>query len=750
MINTLVENILEHQKLNDKMKNYLMSREYDKERENKYPRSAQGIDYTPQEHYDFLKDHFNKIDCLGPYEKVLLDVMLNSPQQVNLIWGAIGSGKTASFQFIDLFIAANIKESNNLFHLYIDFNDNWNKDYENDKEMISRIKIDDVFSFIADQFYSYITINIGESEFVDFWKFAAEKAQTIKLSEILKVNDLLGSRTKESINLKKEIIRLFSFDNKITSVVFKFKFWMYLLYCYGEFKNNNVVVIYDNIDILLPKLQSEVVTSFAQYFNKCKQVKLLIPIRLMNVKNIENAFCYNRIIHSGLLPIEVIRKRLHYFILNIENEKRLSNYTKEHKIDTFLRAIELEMLLARDSDIFKFCKSIGGYSVRRLLDISQNLFNELRDNSIIEEEIQRNMILNITALHNDGKIKDVNNIDDIYNDIKKLSVLSLKVKAEKDFKPITSDEILFSNDINERINGIIEKYTNFIKKILKDLNYTDKKRDINYCKLLIKNFRGDTSKETRYIEDVFHFLYKDNLTLVKIRIMHCLFNSINFMKVKELLDSLRLYKYSNYQIFMSINSLLTYDKRLLWMDGNTKIKDYEELYDNYGDYFIGLTRAGELYWTDLMKLPIYVEKMLLHDLNNSSIAERIIDVFYKCKLFFELELKEYDKINKKLSMDSEKEDNGDDAKCADNIKDNNFLTLKIVDNMLFSELEILRAHKQRIASKSSILDAQNAIDPIIKEIKTTFDSFIKESKSRKMDCNIFNRHYDFLRKNELY
>ena len=661
---------------------YIVGKRYESNRGKRiFKNDYEKYSIIPKNNYEELNKYFNNLNNLGEYEKVLLDLILFPINQVHAIWGAVGSGKTATMQFVCDFFLKNFKKSNldNSHYdiLYIDINSVSSKG--------------NYYNNILDSFSSNIQPIITRNSQYTFKDFI-EKAEEFLpnnnegYSVVTNTIDELYNLSANPDEYRSQIlqyVRTFEPNKKL-------KFWLALLDIKRQITNSNVVIFVDNTDKLIPRLQLELLLDLINYPNPFQDIIIFLSIRLHNLYNLNNsALTVKSVIHSAVIPLEILKLRLLNFVLN-KHESIDNNLDNKDTFNFYIRSVEILYFLTSSKIgwLKTFFNAIGGFSIRRLLQISQYLFNDIKDNNYL---LHYTEYLNLSIKNEKNETLIINEIN---NRIKCLR------NKKYDINNIDDDVI------NEIIQPIFNSFT-------KDVKYDVKKREKSLCELLVNNYHSVESEIKYLIEDLFHLKFR-KLTLIKIRILQII-DYLDYTTTNE--EFVRLLLYFNYideDICDAINTMLQSGKRLIWMDSDNKINSISSLKEN-GDYKIGFTRSGEYYYKELMKNSLYCECMLISKNISVSLPERTKYIFNECFELFKKDIEDFEYINKLYASNK----NDTLIECVLSAvfpKNKGFISLSIIGDIIVDRILILGVQIENRINKSKINEEINLLIELEKNI----------------------------------
>ena len=357
---------------------------------------------------------------MGLYERLLWNKLVHPPQNVLLIVGGVGCGKTMSTQFVAGLTKETPEHCKDLekckdrpprckgkrLHIMMDFNE-IDYRYESNFDRAYRKFITDLSGRMSANLYG--TLEPTERfEFIDFWNYEIQRQNKegslqYAFSEIVNEMQCRGGFGWQeiiddaAIDVRKEVFKKIKKD-AILFLDYECRFWRYVLEEVYEGKRQCVFVILDNIDSASPALQAavrEVVIShrkrFGNTFVVCLRPETLLAKPggvAANVIDIEP--------HCGPEPFDVIVDRLMRFVddptpffrsgeLNRDLETHAQELAKEiykHLTDKKNKRI-----------IKEFIESLAGANIRNALIMATKLIKmKIEERDFAPHELNRALI----------------------------------------------------------------------------------------------------------------------------------------------------------------------------------------------------------------------------------------------------------------------------------------------------------------------------------------------------------------------
>ncbi len=350
---------------------------------------------------------------IGLYEKLLWNKLVYPPQNVLILVGGIGCGKTMSIQLIcgitkdtPQHCPQQPKCKGKRLHILMDFNE---VDY--DKESDFDKACHEFMRDLSDRMSSnlYETLKPTERfEFIDFWNYEinrqhAEGGIEYAFSKIInEMQHMMGPNWEKSVDddaifIRREVFKEIEKDTALF-LDYQCRFWRYILESVYEGKRQCVFAILDNIDCASPALQSavrKVVISYQKRFNNtfvvCLRPETLLakPVGVAaNVVDIEP--------HCGPDPFDVVVDRLKKFIDNPKLFFRPKELHEELEKQIYELAKEIYRYLTdeRNGKIIKdFIESLAGTNIRNALILATNLLKlRIEEHDFGPHELNRALI----------------------------------------------------------------------------------------------------------------------------------------------------------------------------------------------------------------------------------------------------------------------------------------------------------------------------------------------------------------------
>ncbi len=545
-----------------------------------------------------IKQYVDIPDSLGPYEKILLRSILFPSHQFTVLIGALGSGKTAVLNFLREIIDNGSCGEYKFRTIYIDFNN-----FQTNDALLDDEKRDKLIDFISNKIEAYI-IDYFYSDFDKFWKESISIARKRNIDIIITTDTRIGNINNIPVDQVKRTIANF-IDSQYDSTQ-RYIFWLSLLSVLDALTpRENFRILLDNIDHLGAYLQNEILNSLLYLSNQFANIKFFITMRIISFRNLWGNLDKAVIPHCGVMPVDLVVKRLLLFIKLMNSLKTYKNLTIQNKIDLLLRISEIVYYLNNpESELYRLLYSISGYSIKRALKISLNLFNNL--------------------------IKEDRNI--VYFSRVTLKSNQQKNKIEKELRKFVG---LLNDKQNVKVLDILNKVINYYYDHTDTSgNFNKKKRDRDFCELLIQNYHLQDDYAHQYVENVY-CMEDGKLSTIKLRILSYLEEKKLPVRIKKLLNYLQPFHYNPNNLIEALNSLASKDRRLIWFDGSLKINNMDELI-RYKESYISLTKSGEEYLRYLISHPIYIETMILYNKVSRSMNKLTDRVNLLFRLTFEL------------------------------------------------------------------------------------------------------------------
>jgi|GEM_PF-5899715 len=405
ILSSISDEIFQTEKLD--ISGYVKVGEYREEEISKYA-VPEAIGSDEYRNFSTSNDKFNlesEIDnsILSEYEKNIIRLMMYGSYNTYILCGPLGSGKSSTTNYVIDFIKTFICKSQGLFlNINFDFNQGWGeglvnendtetqkiidkfkKDlFEKSKVIVSGYLVENVSKI--DSFLLYINSDIDKkikfSAFYDFWYDSLDE-NFANLSPLAKANRFLNY-----------IKNTASIDISIDLLMYFFAFLKDDLS-----EREYILLCYDNLD-KLPILAQKKLFEYINSLNQISKVKCIIPLRRATFSRVNSylhtnsdigALSYGNRHHHGPKVSDVVKKRLEFWIDNIDISELTKNLNKNYK-NALKKRLEHLFNDANNSKpygIISYLETLSGNSLR----LGLSLCNKLVINNIIPYDSNENV-----------------------------------------------------------------------------------------------------------------------------------------------------------------------------------------------------------------------------------------------------------------------------------------------------------------------------------------------------------------------
>lgn len=357
---------------------------------------------------------------MGLYERLLWNKLVHPPQNVLLIVGGVGCGKTMSSQLVAGITKETPEHCKDLekcedkpplckgkrLHIMMDFNE-IDYRYESDFDKAYKKFITDLSGRMSANLYE--TLQPTERfEFIDFWNYEIQRQREegslqYAFSEV--VNEMQhkgGSGWQEiiddaAIDVRKKVFKKIRKDATLF-LDYQCRLWRYVLERVYEGKRQCVFAILDNIDCASPALQAavrEVVISHQKRFGNTFMV-CLRPETLLSKPGGVAAYVIDIEPHCGPEPFDVVIDRLKRFVDNPalffrsgELNEELENHAQELAKEIYKHLTDKKS----KKIIREFIESLAGANIRTALIMATKLLKlKIEERDFAPHELNRALI----------------------------------------------------------------------------------------------------------------------------------------------------------------------------------------------------------------------------------------------------------------------------------------------------------------------------------------------------------------------
>jgi|GEM_PF-7067856 len=526
------------------------------------------------DHEDGLDEYVDNVSKLGPYEKTLLRKMIFPDSlYINVIIGAIGSGKSTSLEYVSNFYFKNLKDKYRgriVRPIKVDLNKVGSSDEYSGNE---QEYFNEIFDLISDEIEFTFDKKYRKKEFIDFWIKAIDYCMTeSEHVYVYKISKRIGEVSF------KDFEPSFQFQiDQLTSEK-RFKFWLGLLTIESALSNfdnsrSNLIII-DNIDQHASFIQNQLMNKLNRLCSETYNIQLFIAMRVISLGNLWGDIKkFNVIPNCSVLPIDIFRMRVNNLIVRLKNARQTNLWSFKKLTDLQMAAIFIYLLeisylsKKKDSKFNNSVKSLSGFSIRRVLKLGKFIFDQSRT-------------------------------DDF-----RLSSLSFFLRNNVDLSIVL-------DDMNSVDSENIEEYASVYYKKIRDLDrdgVSVSDKDVFNTNLCF--FKSYFSNENdKIIENVLSN-GTSSISTIKLRILWFLSGN-NMVELKLLINHLTLFSYTIDDILIAINSLSTQNRRLIYFDGPVEFSNTAML-SSYSMNKVILTNSGTGYIKRTIYIPDYLQYCFL-------------------------------------------------------------------------------------------------------------------------------------------
>lgn len=309
------------------------------------------------------------------YENLVAHLMLNGGFDTYVIAGGMGTGKTSACDFItDLLIKKLDSKGNFIINIKFDFNTAYTG---NEDDIIKQFNRE-----LYDKLYGKIAKYFSDNEYAlnDFCEALISPSEKFDFSEFVRFKYHKEAKWVDE-PLQGKVNKLLEYiDTYPDSLIPIMKLLNFIAHNYTT---NSVIFVFDNIDILQPPSQRNILYTVFKYNNIAK-IKCFIPLRRATFKrtlrdiqqdpSFKAAYAFGYIHHHGVEPVKVVLERVSIFLKNAKSNPLLSSVDKTYKIQIINRFQIYKSFLEKDNNFYKFFNSIVGRSSRVALALSKRFF----------------------------------------------------------------------------------------------------------------------------------------------------------------------------------------------------------------------------------------------------------------------------------------------------------------------------------------------------------------------------------------
>lgn len=486
-----------------------------------------------------------KDDELGKLELKLLEKVFNSEYSVIFLTGAVGSGKTSIIKYIQKYYNMhynhdrcayrdNCKIRINIFKYY-----DFNEEYENyNIEQIKHNVLFDIYEMFKDIVYQILSETDVVHEFIEDVRSNKMQQYNYHYNKFYKAhvhgNDEWNIKTN---SMKADAIISWIDSYEATNGIneeFKLirSLVKYVCSKYGGKNKGCVTIALDNIDGLKIETQKLLMDKILRFANHLS-IRFIVPVRLTTFKKIISwgSFSYGVFENAGANPLNIIKKRINYFLNNIDNpyfSTHMSGIGEDfHRGALINRAHNVKSVIDSNGWLTKVLLCLSGNSIRRGLFLSERLFRNYKQNYAEDYVYDHEAIRALLA----G----------------------------------TNDNCLFSKEDTMCSNIFIcNRYNTNNIITIKILDYLQKEQNRN-----------------------------------------------EIVRMGQLIDFINMYEeWDEDQIFRNIECLMSYRKRLIWVDGVGEYTNYKDIEKSRQDY-VNITSTGRRYLGELVFIVEYLAMCFL-------------------------------------------------------------------------------------------------------------------------------------------
>lgn len=556
---------------------------------------------SPQRGYEvpLLHEMFDGVEGLGPFERYVLELLVNPPFTVNAIIGARGSGKTSSMQFLEYFVRKNSKAEKAHLSIYVDCNN-----APVSEKLSFQARKDAVYRYIADR-----TIEILLQSHAEKLRYSFENAiSTNDYPPAAALGDLLNSMKKMLVKGSARYLADPEVQDQVRAMraavqavpAEELRFALSLL-ALVRMSAPNVYTFFciDNADRLDPILQEDMLWDKTSFVNEFR-VPVLVPVRVITYRlQDHNSFVINCFGHSGVTPLQEARKRASAALNgHAESNPKVKSASVGARVAFTSRLLQLDYLFSQGDDLKDFFRALSGRSVQRGLAIIQRLFAVVPEADMLMAKL---------------------------DDDSKAALSGLLLNASGGTPPD------------------LAALTATIRKVL-DEQAQRALRDYQVKQLMLI---AASQKENKYgplVANLFRLESEgDRLNLSKYHILQYLFQKRGRdTRLRDLVKAVNRLGYEVDQVVTAIDELHEIHRRLLWHTAAWQLETPTKLQDHLSSP-IGITASGVKYLEhlagdlDYMSFCLSLDIAARLDLSVSAIAPRML---YMGRVFYDALLDE--------------------------------------------------------------------------------------------------------------
>lgn len=311
------------------------------------------------------------------YENLVAHLMLNGNFDTYVVAGGMGTGKTSACEFIVALLKKNLNQKGNfIINLKFDFNGPYDgTDDENvaqfKRELYRKLSLEIEDYFLENpsslkEFCDTLNNSKGKKDYSEFKDFKCHK-------EVCWIENTITDEDK----VDKFINYLNSYEDKLNALM------KVVYFVAHNFSNNTVILVFDNIDVLLPSCQRRILINVFKY-NTIAKAKCFIPLRRATFKRTlreiqkdeysKAAYNFGYIHHHGVEPLKVVLERVSKFLKTHTENKLLHSLPQVYSENIVQRFIAYKNFLESENPFHRFFTHITGRSSRVALLLSKRFF----------------------------------------------------------------------------------------------------------------------------------------------------------------------------------------------------------------------------------------------------------------------------------------------------------------------------------------------------------------------------------------